>query len=291
MRAGGTRRGRGTEPADHARLWQAADLGGLELLQASYGRFAFTPHSHEGFLVAVTEGGVGGPVFRGEQHQVGPGDVLVLHPEQAHAGGPLTDAPWRYRALYPGADLMARIATELRTPDGSGSRPAAGPRFPEGVVRDLQVARRLRRFHLATGDPRATALQRESRLVEGLAWLIGRHAAGGAQATPPGREHRAVRAAREYLDEHATENLSLVQLAGVAGLSPFHLCRLFHREVGLTPHAYQTQVRIRRARRLLRDGVPIAITAAATGFYDQAHLTRHFKRTVGVTPRQYASAG
>ena len=263
-------------------MCQADDLGGLELLQASYGRFVFTPHTHEGFLIAVTEGGVGGPTFRGEQHPVGPGDVLVLNPEQAHSGGPLTDAPWRYRALYPSAGLMLRIAVELA---GGGRRP---PEFAEGVVRDREGARRLRRFHLATEDPSATLLQREAQLTEALVWLIGHHATRTPPPASPGREHNAVRTAREYLDEHAGENLSLVRLARLAGLSPYHLCRVFHREVGLTPHAYQTQVRIRRAKQLLGEGTPIAMTAAVAGFYDQAHLTRHFKRTVGVTPGAYA---
>lgn len=279
----------GSGPVDEARLWQVDDLG-LELLQASYGRFVFTPHTHEGFLIAVTEGGVGGPVFRGEQHPVGPGDLLVLNPEQPHSGGPLTDAPWRYRALYPSAGLVRQIAVDLSTATVAGRRTQTVPVFAEGVVRDREGARRLRRFHLATEDPRASFLQREAQLVEALVWLIRHH----ATRTPPpeslGREHNAVRTAREYLDEHAGENLSLALLARLAGLSPFHFCRVFHREVGLTPHAYQTQVRIRRAKQLLGEGTPIAMTAAGVGFYDQAHLTRHFKRTVGVTPGEYARA-
>ena len=39
---------------DQARLWRTDDLGGLELLRASYVSFVFTPHAHESFLVALT---------------------------------------------------------------------------------------------------------------------------------------------------------------------------------------------------------------------------------------------
>jgi AraC-like DNA-binding protein len=98
-----------------------------------------------------------------------------------------------------------------------------------------------------------------------------------------------VGAAREYPDEHAYENVSLVALARTAGLSHFHLCRVFRRDVGLTPHVYQEQVRVRRAKEL-RQGVAIALAAVEAGFYDQAHLTRRFKRIVGVTPGEYARA-
>jgi AraC-like DNA-binding protein len=55
----------------------------------------------------------------------------------------------------------------------------------------------------------------------------------------------------------------------------------------MTPHAYQTKIRIRRAKSLLHAGLPITAVAAEAGFYDQAHLTRHFKRIVGLTPGRY----
>ena len=55
----------------------------------------------------------------------------------------------------------------------------------------------------------------------------------------------------------------------------------------MTPHAYQTHLRVRHARILLRTGVPIAHAAVEVGFYDQAHLTRHFKRIVGIPPGQF----
>jgi len=286
----GTMPQRRAEPADQARVWHMDGVGGasLELLRASYGRLVFTPHAHEEFLIAVTEGGIGGPVFGGERHAVGPGDVLVLNPEQAHAGGPLTEAPWQYRALYPTADLMLQVAEDL--PDHRRRQAQVPPLFALGVVRDRESARRLRRFHLASEDPRATLLQRESQLSDALVWLVARHATRQQPRPSLGRVHKPVRAAREYLDEHADENISLLHLARLAGLSPFHLCRAFHREVGLPPHAYQTQLRVRRAKQLLSDGMPVALCAATAGFYDQAHLTRHFRRTVGVTPGAYAKA-
>ena len=275
---------RAHEPVDEARLWRVEGLGGLEVLRANYGRLIFTPHAHEGFLIAVTEGGVGGPVFRGERHEVEPGDVLVLNPEEAHAGGPVTEAPWRYRALYPSRDQMVQIMAEFP------QRKQGLPEFPHGALRDLEVAKRLRRFLLAAEDEGSTLLQRESYLTEALAWLVGRHATGRRPANALGRERKSIATARGYLEARAAESISLHELAGVTGLSPYYLCRVFRRDVGLAPHAYQTQVRVRRAKELLGQGIPIALAAAEAGFYDQAHFSRHFKRTVGVTPGEYVRA-
>jgi AraC-like DNA-binding protein len=73
----------------------------------------------------------------------------------------------------------------------------------------------------------------------------------------------------------------------MTGLSQFAVLRAFRAETGLPPHAYLNQIRVRRARTLLDQGIAPADVALTTGFADQAHLTRHFKRVVGVPPGAY----
>jgi AraC-like DNA-binding protein len=263
-------------------IWRVEDLGGLELFQATISEFTFRPHAHEEFFIAVTEAGLAAPVYRGNRHLIGPGDLIVLNPEEAHAGGPPAEGSWTYRALYPPRDLMREVMAEF--PPG---RPL---RFSGDVIRDREITARLRRFHRLCTSPHPSRLEREACLAEALVLLAGRHAVPLRAPRPPGREPRAVRLSRAYLEEHAQENVTLPDLARCAGLSAFHLCRVFRAAVGMPPHAYQTQVRVRRAKSLLRAGVPIAAAATAAGFYDQAHLTRHFKRIVGLTPGRYINS-
>jgi AraC-like DNA-binding protein len=52
----------------------------------------------------------------------------------------------------------------------------------------------------------------------------------------------------------------------------------------MPPHAFQTQLRVARARKLLREGASPASAALEVGFTDQSHLNRHFKRVLGITP-------
>ena len=270
---------------DDARLWRVDVLGGLDLLRARYVAFTFPPHTHEEFLIAVTEAGTGLPRYRGGAHLLGPSDALVLNPGEVHGGGPARGSIWRYRAFYPPIELMRCAAHAL------AGRDRGIPQFTEDVVRDPPVAALLRCAHIALEKP-SSALERESRLLEALAGLVTRHAVGKPSAHRLYREHRAVKLAREYLETLPRENISLERLAREAGLSPFHLCRVFRRETGLSPHAYQTIVRVRRAKALLARGTVISQAAIEAGFYDQAHLTRHFKRVFGVTPGQFlGSAG
>jgi AraC-like DNA-binding protein len=99
-----------------------------------------------------------------------------------------------------------------------------------------------------------------------------------------------VRRAREFLEEHYADRVSLRDLSRLTGLSPFHLHRSFSRRIGMPPHAYQVHVRISRARSFLRGGRAISDIASSTGFADQSHFTYAFKRLMGVTPGQYARA-
>ena len=57
--------------------------------------------------------------------------------------------------------------------------------------------------------------------------------------------------------------------------------RRFGAQMGLTPHAFQTNLRVARARELLATGMAPAAVAAACGFADQAHLTRTFRSRSG----------
>jgi AraC-like DNA-binding protein len=264
-------------------MWRAGDLGGLELFRATLSEFSFRPHAHEEFFIALTERGVATPSYRGTRHVVVPGDLLVLNPEEAHAGGPPAERSWAYRALYPRPGLMRGLMAEF-----PARRPMM-PAFTGDIVWDREVAARLRRFHRLSESTRSSVLERETYLTGALVLLIGRHAAPPQAARHPGREPGAVRLSRRYLEEHAGEDVTLLALARFAGLSAFHLCRVFREAVGMTPHAYQTQIRVRRAKSLLAAGMPIALAAAEAGFYDQSHLTRHFKRIVGLTPGRYVA--
>jgi AraC-like DNA-binding protein len=133
----------------------------------------------------------------------------------------------------------------------------------------------------------SSTLERESRLASFISTLLVRYSDAGAPSKRYGSARTGTRRACEYLREHFAENVSLARLAAVAGISPFHLHRRFSEHLGMPPHSFLTQLRVARARTLLRQGLSISEVAALTGFADQSHLTRHFKRFVGLTPGAY----
>lgn len=102
------------------------------------------------------------------------------------------------------------------------------------------------------------------------------------------RERPAIRAAREYMEIHYADDISIASLAALVSLSPHHFARAFGREVGLPPHTYLEIIRIRKAREFLDRGDTVVSAALSAGFVDQSHLTKRFKRFLGVTPGKYA---
>ncbi len=98
-----------------------------------------------------------------------------------------------------------------------------------------------------------------------------------------------LRSVIEYIEEHLDASPSLEQIAGVAGLSPYHFARQFKTATGLPPHQYVIARRVERAKQVLQGGddFSLAHVAAHAGFSDQSVFTHHFKRIVGVTPGQF----
>lgn len=95
----------------------------------------------------------------------------------------------------------------------------------------------------------------------------------------------------EYVHEHLNQNVTLIELAAIAQLSPYHFLRLFKQKTGVTPHQYILQQRIEKAKHLLQHSeLSIAEIALRVGFCDQSHLTRCFKRIAGMTPKQLLQA-
>jgi AraC-like DNA-binding protein len=158
------------------------------------------------------------------------------------------------------------------------------------VVFEGRVFRSFVGFHRAL-ERGVTRLHRDSIFL-GFCAELSRYLGNRDRfSSAAGREYRAVRRAREFLDQHFDRNVPLKELASVADLSPFYFHRVFCRETGMPPHAYQIQLRLIRAKALLRKGQPLALVASATGFADQSHLHRHFRRLMGVTPAEYAGRG
>jgi AraC family transcriptional regulator len=92
----------------------------------------------------------------------------------------------------------------------------------------------------------------------------------------------------DYIANNLDENISLSQLATIAGMSPHYFSELFKQSTGCTPHNYVLMQRMERAKQRLRDPQCSVIEAGLdTGFQNASHFARIFRKLEGTTPSRF----
>jgi AraC family transcriptional regulator len=110
---------------------------------------------------------------------------------------------------------------------------------------------------------------------------------GSPQATEALRRRlsgRVLARVLEYMHAHVSEEVSIHDLARIAGMSPSYFSTMFRNAVGEPPHRHHLRMRVERARALLVSGSSASVAAQEAGFCDQSHLARHMRRLLGTTP-------
>jgi AraC family transcriptional regulator len=124
-----------------------------------------------------------------------------------------------------------------------------------------------------------------------LLWEL-RHAAdpkhSGLNPVRGGLTARQLRRVREYVDVQILNEITISDLAALAGLSRYHFIRAFKDTVGFTPYQYVLSERFLRARALLsKPDLSLGEVALAVGFSDASQLNRVFRKFAGVTPAAF----
>jgi AraC family transcriptional regulator len=92
----------------------------------------------------------------------------------------------------------------------------------------------------------------------------------------------------DYIHNYLGQDLSLIALAELVKISPYHFARLFKQSVGTSPGQYVIKCRINKAKWLLAKGnLSILEITQQVGFQSQSHFSDLFRRTIGVTPSTY----
>jgi AraC family transcriptional regulator len=92
----------------------------------------------------------------------------------------------------------------------------------------------------------------------------------------------------EYIDANLDCSLTIIELAAIAQMSPYHFIRLFKNSFGQTPYQYILQRRIEKGKYLLQHSkLSMEEIAAIVGFCDYSHFAKYLKRFTGLTPKQF----
>jgi AraC-like DNA-binding protein len=218
--------------------------------------------------------------YRRRRVDAGPAQVFCCEAGEVHTASPSSDHLGSFKVLFIGPEAFeAQCRAE-------GLRGA--PHFAKIMAKATpRLGGALRALHAGLeGDATSLELQSSLALVTQalIAEVAERCVVPAARLPAQGNLQRL----RDLLHSHEGSRVSLLEFAQSCDLSPYQLLRGFKRKYGLPPHAYELNLRVDRARQLLRQGYTVAAAAAANDFTDQSHFTRHFRRIWGITPGQYA---
>jgi len=145
------------------------------------------------------------------------------------------------------------------------------------------------------------------RLIEGAGETAGSASAIAYEATmalyddvfgSPGidstaAENSAIRRVVSHIRANLDKELTVQELAVIAGLSRAHFSRLFANSEGVPPAEFVLQERMRRAARLLASHaqLPVKEVACLTGFDDQNYFAKVFRRFFGTSPTEFRTTG
>ncbi len=242
------------------------------------------PHSHpDDFQVLYVVRGDSGVQIGATEHRARPEDLYVVKPGQLHSSFNEHDTS---PALW---ELKCKVADPAQCPVDPHTLPDILTEVREPGL--LDAFRRLIDEY-ATAGPGWEWLC--SHLVDELFFRIERLASGRETGDPKSSAARlnaeAVARAKAHLESHFDEELSLGELAQVAGLSESHFAALFKELYGRAPIDYLIEVRIDNAARLLLDWQhSVSQVAEMTGFGSVPYFCRQFRRRRGISPSEYRS--
>lgn len=270
------------DPAGEVTLQWTQAWRGLLMLRATDVKASHPPHVHDYYSIGVVDRGEAEIQCRGESYQAGPGSVILISPYEAHSEACVSSDGWSLRAIHPAPATMRRLLGL----DGSG--PLDHLRFISPVVRDNALADKLDRMFRQS--PQASDGSVDEQTAQGVREALKQQLCMTSHGGRLLRSQRAAEVARARIRDSRRKMTSLAELSAITGMSRYHLSRAFRDATGLPPYAYFEQVRIARAKVLMRRGHELSAVAMALGFSDQSHFHRQFKEVSATTPGRYARA-
>jgi AraC-like DNA-binding protein len=253
----------------------------LLLTHAQFTQHTFPVHYHDEFMIELVETGIEKFKYKGVTQYASRGQFILINPGEVHNATSGSDKAWRYRAFYPSLKLLQDVAykAELNVLEFG---------FRSSLLNNTPWVETFKQAHRNL-EHSINGLEQESIVLELFADLLGKLTHKPIRSYK--KEHRAIQQIKEYLVGHVSQAVSLQKLSKVTELSSYHLLKVFKHHTGLSPHQYQTQLRIRLAYKKILAGQEAKYVATELGFFDQSHFIKVFRQYYGATPKQIQDVG
>lgn len=266
-------------------FWQDRRMPYVETRRSCFGRTCYKSHSHPTFSIGAID--EGNSVFQssfGIAQEISAGTLVIVPAHIEHSCNPKPNEAWSYQMLHLDVSWLSQLYLEFQEQGFDLHLPQHKPL----IIKDESLYQAFTEMNETLFDSEKLIFEKEQSLLHCLIHVLLPHFILEEIQKP------------EYLYKDflnlvnviiSSENfISLEELAQQVGLSRYAIIRLFKANVGLTPHAFQINLKINQARESLKHGISLVELAVNLGFSDQSHFHKAFKAYTGVTPRQFQLA-
>ena len=209
------------------------------------------------------------------RRQVAPGTLILLFPADWHRYRPDKKTGWdEYWVSFAGRQMDELVR--------------GGFFSPAEPLMDVGPDETVLRCYLDLLDlGRAEPLGFQQLAAAGVYSILAAALTASRRRGSSEKDEQRVREAKVYLEEHVEASVSIPDLAKALCISPRHLSRLFRRHMGMSPHEFYVQLKMRRVQQLLGTDLSLKEIAHRLGFESPFHLSRAFKNRFGEPPSQW----
>ncbi|MDC5644207.1 AraC family transcriptional regulator [Acinetobacter baumannii] len=266
-------------------FWQDRRMPYVETRRSCFGRTCYKSHSHPTFSIGAID--EGNSVFQssfGTAQKITAGTLVIVPAYVEHSCNPMPNQAWSYQMLHLDLAWLNQLYSEFQEQGLDLHIPQHKPL----IIKDESLYEAFTEMNETLFDAQKLIFEKEQSLLHCLIHLLLPHFILEEIQKP----QYLYKDFLNLIDVISSSEvfISLEELAQRVGLSRYAIIRLFKANVGLTPHAFQINLKINQAREQLKQGVPLAELAVNLGFSDQSHFHKAFKAHTGVTPRQFQLA-
>ncbi|MEC0229122.1 AraC family transcriptional regulator [Paenibacillus alba] len=240
------------------------------------------PKVYDYFLIHYVISGKGVFSSQGEEYALSAGDSFVIEPEQLISYVSDESDPWHYCWIaFTGAQAAAFLSST-----------GLNPLVPIiHTTRNRHIPVLFRQIQQALRSKKSNA---QLKSIGYLHLLLGEYCESLSASTAVGfiseaESDRIVQQAIHYLSTQYAEPITIELMAESLGYNRAYLSRMFKRHTKVTPVTFLLQLRVDKARLLLRERLELTIEqiASSVGFYDPLYFSKQFRRWYGVSPSEY----
>ncbi|MDC4979231.1 AraC family transcriptional regulator [Acinetobacter baumannii] len=266
-------------------FWQDRRMPYVETRRSCFSRTCYKSHSHPTFSIGAID--EGNSVFQssfGTAQKISAGTLVIVPAHVEHSCNPMPNQAWSYQMLHLDLAWLNQLYSEFQEQGLDLHIPQHKPL----IIKDESLYEAFTEMNETLFDAQKLIFEKEQSLLHCLIHLLLPYFILEEIQKP----QYLYKDFLNLIDVISSSEgfISLEELAQRVGLSRYAIIRLFKANVGLTPHAFQINLKINQAREQLKQGVPLAELAVNLGFSDQSHFHKAFKAHTGVTPRQFQLA-